>query len=121
MGTKTELTLRIYKDEYNEFQLRYIAEHYKVIDETDKVLTIAGEIHELENIMENCFASDEKFKESFPEYLTQKERELQTLAELNTIKTQMATILLRAIKNKCTDSELFHKVQDFYLHELNNY
>lgn len=120
MKTTIEVTLRIYKAEYNEFQLRYIREHYEVLDETDNVLTIAGEQHELENIMENCFASDEKFKESFPEYLTKEERELQTLEELNAIKSQMATVLCKAIKNDCTDSELFRKMQNIYLHELLN-
>lgn len=120
MKTCIEYTLNVYKAEYNEFQLRYIRENYTVITETENVLTIAGEQTELENIMENCFASDEKFKESFPEYITKKERELQTLVKLNALKSQIQTVLLEAIKDDCADSEIFHKFQEFYIHEFVN-
>lgn len=118
MKTCIEYTLNVYKAEYNEFQLRYIRENYTVLTETDNVITISGSKSKLEKIMKNCFVSDEEFKETFPEYITKKERELHTLVKFNALKSQIQTALLEAINDNCTDSEIFNKFQEFYIHEF---
>lgn len=119
MKTEIKLTLRVYKEEYNDNQLSFLSGLFEVVDETANVLTISGTQGELELVMENAFTNDEKFKVAFPEYLTEEERKENTKREFDEITMQIGRALCRTFKTGDINSPIARKYRDFFVNELN--
>lgn len=120
MKTETKLTLRVYKEEYNDNQLQFLSELFEVVDETANVLTIAGALEELELVMKSVFTSDEEFKKTFPEYITEEERKENTEREFNELTKQIGIALCRVVKSGDIHNPIVSKYRKFFLNELNN-
>ena len=68
-----QMSLRIYTNEYNANQLRYIRDNFEVVTETTNVIIISGSESRLEDLMSLTFSTDEKFKQLFNDYVTEEE------------------------------------------------
>ena len=68
-----QMSLRVYKDEYSENQLRYIRNNFEIFTESANVIIISGSESRLEDLMSLTFSTDEKFKQLFNDYLTEEE------------------------------------------------
>lgn len=115
-----EYSLRIYKNEYQPAQLNYIKGVFKVIEESENIITITGDEVLLHKVMSAIFLTDERFKEVFPEYVTVAERQAITRKELEALKETIATTLCKCICDGVTDNDLFWEMRDFYLNKIAN-
>ena len=89
------LSLRIYKNEYQASHLNYIKSVFDVTKESEKTIEIVGEETLLAKVQLGMFATDEQFKNIFPDYVTVLERQAITNKELEDLKDQIATTLCR--------------------------
>ena len=94
-----QMSLRVYKDEYNANQLRYIRDNFEVVTETTDVILILGSSSRLEDLMSLTFSDDEKFKQLFNDYLTEEERVENTKNEIRHLADEFRNSLLKIINN----------------------
>lgn len=121
MGTTTNmqmsLSLRIYKDEYSENQLRYIRNNFDVIVETTNVIIISGSESRLEDLMSLTFSNDENFKKLFNDYLTEEDRIENTKKEIRHLADEFRNSLLQIINNGIAGAD-FVELRKIYFNEI---
>ena len=112
-----QMSLRVYKDEYNANQLRYIRDNFEVVTETTNVIIISGSSSRLEDLMSLTFSTDEKFKQLFNDYLTEEERIENTKKEIRHLADEFRNSLLHIINNGIAGAE-FVELRKIYLNEI---
>ena len=119
MGTTTnmQMSLRVYKDEYSENQLRYIRNNFEVVTEITDVILILGSESRLEDLMSLTFSTDEDFKKLFNDYLTEEERIENTKKEIRHLADEFRNSLLQIINNGIAGSE-FVELRKIYFNEI---
>ena len=111
------LTLRIYKDEIDANRLAFIREHFIVVEESEKVLTVEGSKDDILKLYDNYLLNDDQFKAAFPEYMTYTERVAYTHRMCQRIKNDFAQTLCNIINNGAETAE-FARLRNLYLNEL---
>ena len=114
MGT---LTLRIYKDEIDANRLAFVREHFIVVEESEKVLTVEGSKDDILKLYDNYLLEEAQFKAAFPEYMTYMERVRYTDKLCESIKEYMRTTLCEIIAHG-EETEEFRRMRKLYLNEL---
>ena len=119
MGTTTnmQMSLRIYKNEYSENQLRYIRNNFEVVTEITDVILILGSESRLEDLMSLTFSTDEDFKKLFNDYLTEEERIENTKKEIRHLADEFRNSLLQIINNGIAGAE-FVELRKLYFNEI---
>ena len=120
MGTTKnmqQMSLRVYKDEYNASQLTYIRDNFEVITESENVILISGSETRLEDLMSLTFSDDEKFKQLFNDYLTKEERIENTKKEIHHLADEFRNSLLNIINNGIAGSK-FIELRKIYFNEI---
>ena len=119
MGTTTnmQMSLRIYKNEYSENQLRYIRNNFEVVTEITDVILILGSESRLEDLMSLTFSTDEDFKKLFNDYLTEEERIENTKKEIRHLADEFRNSLLQIINNGIAGAE-FVELRKIYFNEI---
>lgn len=124
------MTLRIYKNEYEAAFLSFIRnggiENCGLIEESEKVMTIAGNCNTLLKIQDLMFKDDETIKRYFENYMTSEDMfkrvqhmmEKQRRAMQNEILNALNLIKMYGRSDNARD--YMSKVTDLYL-ELDNY
>ena len=112
-----QMSLRVYKDEYSENQLRYIRNNFEIFTETTNVIIISGSESRLEDLMSLTFSTDEKFKQLFNDYLTEDERIENTKKEIRQLADEFRNSLLQIINNGIAGSE-FVELRKIYFNEI---
>ena len=112
-----QMSLRVYKDEYSENQLRYIRNNFEIFTETTNVIIISGSESRLEDLMSLTFSTDEKFKQLFNDYLTEEERVDNTKKEIRHLADEFRNSLLQIINNGIAGSE-FVELRKIYFSEI---
>ena len=113
----TTLALRIYKNEVSENRLNFIRRTFTVFEESEKVLSIEGSKEDIVKLYDNCFLSDELFKQAFPEYQTYTERLEYTREKCESIKAYFRHTLCDIIANGEATEEFRH-LHRLYLDNL---
>ena len=120
METKKEnmqMSLRIYKDEYSENQLRYIRNNFVVFTESENVIIISGSESRLDDLMSLTFSTDEQFKNLFNDYLTEAARIENTKKEIHHIADEFRNTLLQIINNGIAGAD-FVELRKIYFNEI---
>ena len=119
MGTTTnmQMSLRVYKDEYSENQLRYIRNNFEVLTESASFIIISGSEARLEDLMSLMFSDDESFKKLFNDYLTEEERIENTKKEIHHLADEFRNSLLQIINNGIAGAE-FVELRKIYFSEI---
>ena len=112
-----QMSLRIYTNEYNANQLRYIRDNFEVVTETTDVILILGSSSRLEDLMSLTFSDDEKFKQLFNDYLTEEERIDNTKKEIRHLADEFRNSLLQIINNGIAGDE-FVELRKIYFNEI---
>ena len=112
-----QMSLRVYKDEYNASQLTYIRDNFEVVTESENIILISGSEARLEDLMNLTFSTDEKFKQLFNDYLTKEERIENTKKEIHHIADEFRKSLLEIINNGIANSD-FVKLRKIYFSEI---
>ena len=112
-----QMSLRIYKDEYSENQLRYIRNNFEIFTESANVIIISGSESRLEDLMSLTFSTDEKFKQLFNDYLTEEERVDNTKKEIRHLADEFRNSLLQIINNGIAGAE-FVELRKIYFNEI---
>ena len=112
-----QMSLRIYTNEYNANQLRYIRDNFEVVTETTDVILILGSSSRLEDLMSLTFSDDEKFKQLFNDYLTEEERVDNTKKEIRHLADEFQKSLLQIINNGIAGAE-FVELRKIYFNEI---
>ena len=112
-----QMSLRIYKDEYSENQIRYIRNNFEVFTESENVIIISGSESRLEDLMSLTFSTDEKFKQLFNDYLTEEERIENTKKEIHHLADEFRNSLLQIINNGLAGAE-FVELRKIYFNEI---
>ena len=112
-----QMSLRVYKDEYSENQLRYIRNNFEIFTETTNVIIISGSESRLEDLMSLTFSTDEKFKQLFNDYLTEEERVDNTKKEIRHLADEFRNSLLQIINNGIAGAE-FVELRKIYFNEI---
>ena len=112
-----QMSLRVYKDEYNANQLRYIRDNFEVVTETTDVILILGSSSRLEDLMSLTFSTDENFKKLFNDYLTEEERVDNTKKEIRHLADEFRNSLLQIINNGIAGAE-FVELRKIYFNEI---
>ena len=112
-----QMSLRIYTNEYNANQLRYIRDNFEVVTETTDVILILGSSSRLEDLMSLTFSTDEKFKQLFNDYLTEEERVDNTKKEIRHLADEFRNSLLQIINNGIAGAE-FAELRKIYFNEI---
>lgn len=112
-----QMSLRIYKNEYNDNQLRYIRNNFEVVTESENVILISGCEARLEDLMSLTFSTDEKFKQLFNDYLTKEERIENTKKEIRHLADEFRNSLLQIINNGIAGAE-FVELRKIYFNEI---
>ena len=100
-----QMSLRVYKDEYSENQLRYIRNNFEIFTETTNVIIISGSSSRLEDLMSLTFSDDEKFKQLFNDYLTEEEEIIENTKKIHHLADEFRKSLLQIINNGIAGSE----------------
>ena len=100
-----QMSLRIYTNEYNANQLRYIRDNFEVVTETTDVILILGSSSRLEDLMSLTFSDDEKFKQLFNDYLTEEEEIIENTKKIHHLADEFRKSLLQIINNGIAGSE----------------
>ena len=112
-----QMSLRIYTNEYNANQLRYIRDNFEVVTETTDVILILGSSSRLEDLMSLTFSTDENFKTLFNDYLTEEERIENTKKEIRHLADEFRNSLLQIINNGIAGAE-FVELRKIYFNEI---
>ena len=112
-----QMSLRIYKDEYSENQIRYIRNNFEVFTESENVIIISGSESRLEDLMSLTFSTDENFKQLFNDYLTEEERIENTKKEIHHLADEFRNSLLQIINNGLAGAE-FVELRKIYFNEI---
>ena len=112
-----QMSLRIYKNEYSENQLRYIRNNFEVFTESENVIIISGSESRLEDLMSLTFSTDEDFKKLFNDYLTEEERVDNTKKEIRHLADEFRNSLLQIINNGIAGAE-FAELRKIYFNEI---
>ena len=112
-----QMSLRVYKNEYSENQLRYIRNNFEIFTESANVIIISGSESRLEDLMSLTFSDDEKFKQLFNDYLTEEERVENTKKEIRHLADEFRNSLLQIINNGIAGSE-FVELRKIYFSEI---
>ena len=112
-----QMSLRIYTNEYNANQLRYIRDNFEVVTETTDVILILGSSSRLEDLMSLTFSTDENFKQLFNDYLTEEERIENTKKEIRHLADEFRNSLLQIINNGIAGAE-FAELRKIYFNEI---
>ena len=112
-----QMSLRIYTNEYNANQLRYIRDNFEVVTETTDVILILGSSSRLEDLMSLTFSTDENFKKLFNDYLTEEERVDNTKKEIRHLADEFRNSLLQIINNGIAGGE-FVELRKIYFNEI---
>ena len=112
-----QMSLRIYTNEYNANQLRYIRDNFEIFTETTNVIIISGSESRLEDLMSLTFSDDEKFKQLFNDYLTEEERVDNTKKEIHHLADEFRNSLLQIINNGIAGDE-FVELRKIYFNEI---
>ena len=112
-----QMSLRIYKDEYSENQLRYIRNNFEIFTESANVIIISGSKSRLEDLMSLTFSTDENFKTLFNDYLTEEERVENTKKEIHHLADEFRNSLLQIINNGIAGAE-FVELRKIYFNEI---
>ena len=112
-----QMSLRVYKDEYSENQLRYIRNNFEIFTESANVIIISGSESRLEDLMSLTFSDDEKFKQLFNDYLTEEERIENTKKEIHHLADEFRNSLLQIINNGIAGAE-FVELRKIYFNEI---
>ena len=112
-----QMSLRVYKDEYSENQLRYIRNNFEIFTESANVIIISGSESRLEDLMSLTFSTDEKFKQLFNDYLTEEERVDNTKKEIRHLADEFRNSLLQIINNGIAGAE-FVELRKIYFNEI---
>ena len=119
MGTTTnmQMSLRIYKNEYSEYQFRYIRNNFEVFRESENVIISSCSESRLEDLMSLTFSTDEDFKKLFNDYLTEEERIENTKKEIRHLADEFRNSLLQIINNGIAGAE-FVELRKIYFNEI---
>lgn len=117
MGTTKNMSLRVYKDEYNASQLTYIRDNFEIVTESENVILIAGSEARLEDLMSLTFSDDEKFKQLFNDYLTKEERIENTKKEIHHLADEFRKSLLEIINTGIAGAK-FVELRKIYFSEI---
>ena len=112
-----QMSLRVYKDEYSENQLRYIRNNFEIFTESANFIIISGSESRLEDLMSLTFSDDEKFKQLFNDYLTEEERVENTKKEIRHLADEFQKSLLQIINNGIAGAE-FVELRKIYFNEI---
>ena len=112
-----QMSLRIYKNEYNDNQLRYIRNNFEVFTESANFIIIAGSESRLEDLMCLTFSDDEKFKQLFNDYLTKEERIENTKKEIHHLADEFRKSLLEIINTGIAGAK-FIELRKIYFNEI---
>lgn len=112
-----QMSLRIYKDEYSENQLRYIRNNFEIFTESANFIIISGSESRLEDLMGLMFSTDEKFKQLFNDYLTEEERIENNKKEIHHLADEFRNSLLLIINSGIADDD-FVKLRKIYFNEI---
>ena len=112
-----QMSLRIYKDEYSENQLRYIRNNFEIFTETENFIIISGSESRLEELMSLTFSTDENFKKLLSDYLTEEERADNTKKEIRHLADEFQKSLLQIINNGIAGAE-FVELRKIYFNEI---
>ena len=93
------MTLRVYKDEYQGTQIDYLRKAFEVVDESAKVMVISGTESELEKVQACMYFGEADFKAVFPDYLTTREREYNTMDLAKDCLMEMYSTVNKMIEN----------------------
>ena len=113
----TTLALRIYKNEIDSNRLNFIRRTFTVFEESEKVLSVEGSEEDIVKLYDNCLLSDERFKQAFPEYMTQAERVEYTNKKCESIRAYFRDTLCDIIANG-EETEEFARFRSIYLDNL---
>ena len=109
----TQLSLRIFKNEYTANQLRYIHTHFHVLEHSDSVLTIGGSADDLDKVMSLMYSSDDKFKSVFPDFLTEDERKENNISLLKSLDSHLKDVLIEMGINGRVLDDVYEIVESF--------
>lgn len=112
-----QMSLRVYKDEYSENQIRYIRQNFEVFTETADIIIISGSESRLEDLMSLTFSTDEDFKKLFNDYLTEEERIENTKKEIRHLADEFRNSLLQIINNGIAGAD-FVELRKIYFNEI---
>lgn len=112
-----QMSLRIYKNEYSENQLRYIRNNFEVFTESANFIIISGDESRLEDLMSLMFSTDEDFKKLFNDYLTEEERIENTKKEIRHLADEFRNSLLQIINNGIAGAD-FVELRKIYFNEI---
>lgn len=112
-----QMSLRVYKDEYSENQLRYIRNNFEVVTESANFIIISGDESRLEDLMSLTFSTDEDFKKLFNDYLTEEERIENTKKEIRHLADEFRNSLLQIINNGIAGAD-FVELRKIYFNEI---
>lgn len=112
-----QMSLRVYTNEYNANQLRYIRDNFEVVTETTNVIIISGSSSRLEDLMSLTFSTDENFKKLFNDYVTEEERVDNTKKEIRHLADEFRNSLLQIINNGIAGAE-FVELRKIYFNEI---
>ena len=112
-----QMSLRVYKDEYSENQLRYIRNNFEIFTESANFIIISGSESRLEDLMSLTFSTDENFKTLFNDYLTEEERVENTKKEIRHLADEFRNSLLQIINNGIAGAE-FVELRKIYFSEI---
>lgn len=112
-----QMSLRIYTNEYNANQLRYIRNNFEVFTESANFIIISGSESRLEDLMSLTFSTDEKFKQLFNDYLTEDERIENNKKEIHHLADEFRNSLLKIINNGIADVA-FVELRKIYFNEI---
>ena len=115
--TNMQMSLRVYKDEYSENQLRYIRNNFEIITESENIIMISGSESRLEDLMSLTFSTDEDFKKLFNDYLTEDERIENTKKEIRHLADEFRNSLLQIINNGIAGAD-FVELRKIYFNEI---
>jgi stalled ribosome rescue protein Dom34 len=113
------LTLTIYKNEYKPVHVEYFKRAFRVVEESERVLVIAGEEDELAKVQGLMFSTDEDVKNEFPSYRTEEERRLYTERKFDEVYKTMQAALLDIINHGAVNGE-FNMMRNVYF-EMKEY
>lgn len=110
----TTLSLHIYKNEVAADRLSFIRKSFEVVEESEKVLTVAGEKDTILSLYDNYLSTDADFKAAFPEFMTKEERIAYTQKKVQEIILNVGRDLCDIIAHgECTEE--FWKIREAYL------
>ena len=112
-----QMSLRVYKDEYNASQLTYIRDNFEVVTESENVILISGSEARVEDLMSLTFSDDENFKKLFNDYFTKDERIENTKKEIHHLADEFRKSLLEIINNGIAGPK-FIELRKIYFNEI---